>query len=362
MASLINTVRATVLSIANKNNFGYITPNDFNLYAKQAQLDIFEDYFYQYNSQIVKQNTRVSGSDYADIVKNLEEVINIFSEQKILQPMQLPSYTTLPPESTSSGLIFTTTFSVPTIDTTGSNYYLLNKVLLLTKYLVAQSINTAAVAPGNILVDDTKDFYRLGVQPGDMVVNLTSGETAYVTNVPNNYVTQIDSIELSANIFPTSRVGDYYNIFSMRAGVNECEKVTQSKITMLSQSALTTPTELFPAYSQDNKTLQIYPKNFEFGYENINPGTKNTPGYYGRILCQYIRYPKTPNWTYVQFGGGEPAFDETAADYQNFELPLSDETNLVNKILQYAGVSIRDAQIAAFGKAEEMEANKQEGQ
>ena len=48
--SLINTVRATVLSIANKNNFGYITPNDFNLYAKQAQLDLFEDYFYQYNS------------------------------------------------------------------------------------------------------------------------------------------------------------------------------------------------------------------------------------------------------------------------------------------------------------------------
>ena len=32
--SLINTVRATVLSIANKNNYGYITPNDFNLYAK----------------------------------------------------------------------------------------------------------------------------------------------------------------------------------------------------------------------------------------------------------------------------------------------------------------------------------------
>ena len=43
---MINEVRNTVLSIANKNNFGYITPNDFNLYARQAQLDIFEDYFY----------------------------------------------------------------------------------------------------------------------------------------------------------------------------------------------------------------------------------------------------------------------------------------------------------------------------
>ena len=35
---------------------------------------------------------------------------------------------------------------------------------------------------------------------------------------------------------------------------------------------------------------------------------------------------------------------------------------LINKILQYAGVSIRDASVAQFGKAEEVEANKQEGQ
>ena len=71
---MINTVRATVLSIANKNNYGYITPSDFNLYAKQAQLDIFEDYFYQYNSWIIKQNARVSGSEYADIYANNGEI------------------------------------------------------------------------------------------------------------------------------------------------------------------------------------------------------------------------------------------------------------------------------------------------
>ena len=46
MAASINEVRNTVLAIANKNNYGYISPQDFNLYAKQAQLDMFEDYFY----------------------------------------------------------------------------------------------------------------------------------------------------------------------------------------------------------------------------------------------------------------------------------------------------------------------------
>ena len=55
---MINSVRKTVLSVLNKNNYGYITPDDFNLYAKQAQLDIFDDYFYDYNYQINKENAR----------------------------------------------------------------------------------------------------------------------------------------------------------------------------------------------------------------------------------------------------------------------------------------------------------------
>ena len=79
---MINSVRNTVLAIANKNNYGYIAPQDFNLYAQQAQMDLFEDYFYQYNSWIVKQNQRVSGTGYADIVKSLIEVIDSFSVTK----------------------------------------------------------------------------------------------------------------------------------------------------------------------------------------------------------------------------------------------------------------------------------------
>ena len=74
----INEVRNTVLALANKNNYGYISPADFNLYAQQAQMDMFEDYFYQYNNQLLKENLRQSGSGYADISKGLVEVIDTF--------------------------------------------------------------------------------------------------------------------------------------------------------------------------------------------------------------------------------------------------------------------------------------------
>ena len=76
---MINSVRNTVLSILNKNNYGYISPSDFNLFAKQAQLDIFENYFFDYNYQINKENARQSGTGYADLKQNDEEVIDSFS-------------------------------------------------------------------------------------------------------------------------------------------------------------------------------------------------------------------------------------------------------------------------------------------
>ena len=81
---MINSVRNTVLAVANKQNFGYISPSDFNLYAKQAQLEIFEEYFYRYTTWTAKQNAKLSGSDYANIVQNLEEVIDSFSSVSLL--------------------------------------------------------------------------------------------------------------------------------------------------------------------------------------------------------------------------------------------------------------------------------------
>ena len=77
---MIDAVRNTVLAILNKNNYGYLSPSDFNLYAQQAQLEIFEDYFYQYNTQLNLENARRSGTDYANLSKGILEVIDLFSK------------------------------------------------------------------------------------------------------------------------------------------------------------------------------------------------------------------------------------------------------------------------------------------
>ena len=44
-----NNVYQKVLAFANKEQRGYITPQEFNLFADQVQMEILEQYFYDVN-------------------------------------------------------------------------------------------------------------------------------------------------------------------------------------------------------------------------------------------------------------------------------------------------------------------------
>ena len=58
MAINVNTVYTTVLSILNKEQRGYLTPYEFNKAATQVQLDIFEKYFTDLDTQLrIPQNS-----------------------------------------------------------------------------------------------------------------------------------------------------------------------------------------------------------------------------------------------------------------------------------------------------------------
>ena len=58
----IDTVYQRVLALANKEQRGYITPQEFNLFANQAQYEIFEQYFYdisQFSRVATLQNIQI---------------------------------------------------------------------------------------------------------------------------------------------------------------------------------------------------------------------------------------------------------------------------------------------------------------
>lgn len=243
---MINTVRNTVMAVLNKDNNGYVTPEEFNLFAKQAQLEIFEEYFYNYKNALNLQNKRLSNSGYADIPKQLQEVIDLFTRKE-------------------TGLTYvggSTSFTLPT------DWYTLNTV--------------------------------------------------------------------------------FYNT------TTEVERVNQNKITQLVSSHLTAPNTTYPAYyltgASESTPTPTSPGNSIIVY----PDTITT-----NIDVLYVRYPSDPKWTYTTVSGS-PVFNQSAADYQDFELPLADQVELTLKILQYAGINIRELNVAELAAREEALNNQQE--
>lgn len=239
---MINSVRNAVLSILNKNNYGYISPSDFNLYAKQAQTELFEEYFSSYNKTINMENARMSGTEYADIKNNIAEVLESFIRTDYLTQVA-PS---------------TNQYYFPSITTTGYSGYMISKLMAF----------------------DSTGLVRLG----------------------------------------------------------DAEKVANARIYMLLDSMLTAPTTKYPAYIIEEDVITVYP-------DTINSALS--------LKCSYFRLPKDPKWTYVNLLNGEPSFDPSQLDYQDFELPFEDEYKLITKILEYCGMSIRETEVTQFGMAQQ---------
>lgn len=74
----INRVRNTVLFLLEKNNRGFISPMEFDSFANLAQLEIFENLFFQYNKWVNNQYNHLSGAEFSDIPKNIKEQIDFF--------------------------------------------------------------------------------------------------------------------------------------------------------------------------------------------------------------------------------------------------------------------------------------------
>ena len=75
---MINHVRNTVLTILNKENRGFLTPAQFNSYAKYAQQLIFDDYFNEFEKYQTLDNNRRIHSGTGDIKGRLEQKIEKF--------------------------------------------------------------------------------------------------------------------------------------------------------------------------------------------------------------------------------------------------------------------------------------------
>ena len=76
MAVSVNSVYKTVLSIMNKEQRGYLTPDEFNKIAKQVQLALIDKTFYDLNKQYNLKNSRMISAGDGDTSENIREKLD----------------------------------------------------------------------------------------------------------------------------------------------------------------------------------------------------------------------------------------------------------------------------------------------
>lgn len=130
---------------------------------------------------------------------------------------------------------------------------------------------------------------------------------------------------------------DIYKINEVYYGSKRIEPVSQNDIQKLLNSDKTAPNTIYPAYTKDSNSIRVYPTSITTG-----------------VTLNYQRYPAVPKWTYVTVSDA-PLFNPAALDYQDFELPQSDMMDLIIRICQMAGVSIREQQVIQDFKSEEVQ-------
>tara|TARA_Y100001938_G_scaffold146859_1_gene226767 strand:- start:868 stop:1560 length:693 start_codon:yes stop_codon:yes gene_type:complete len=80
MAVSVDTVYQRVLAVSNKEQRGYITPQEYNLLANQAQMRIFEAYFYDKNLRERQENMRDPVTSETDINQLLARKLAPFTK------------------------------------------------------------------------------------------------------------------------------------------------------------------------------------------------------------------------------------------------------------------------------------------
>ena len=104
------------------------------------------------------------------------------------------------------------------------------------------------------------------------------------------------------------------------------------------RSPLTKPTETYPVYTQEGSTLKILPTSIT------------------SVETTFLTTPVAPVWGFT-VDGNLQIFIYSAVASTNFGLHISEQTELILRILAYAGIIIRDPQIVQAASAQVQQQN-----
>ena len=232
MAVSIDTVYQRVLALANKEQRGYITPQEYNLLANQAQLLIFDEYFYEIDKRLEEHG---NSTEYSDMLDLTAEKLSPFQNT---------------------------------------------------------NVNMSAVSGATMTLPTSPTVHRLGTV--------------------------------------------FYNDSTRSVKV---ERIDANQAELMGQTALYAPTQLRPVYVRRTEaTLQFFP-------------TTASPAYAtSTVNCNFIAKPAQAFWGYTVVNS-QALYDATLST--DYTLHASEETELVYKVLELAGVVLNKPGLVQIATNEE---------
>jgi len=338
MAIFIDTVYQRVLALANKEQRGYITPQEFNLLAGKAQNDIFEMYFHDYKTALLSPGNQSKTSDDIDTIREkiaMHRVVgdsvttegvlgggsqihwleNVYSKPQSHRVVNI-TFGAGGDIIDEASLIHLRAYYSPieTLEETGFNFaFNLNGgsddiALALQSYIIiGAAVDDSDTQIATKFKNAVNNYspYHSATSSGNVVTVTYNQIYAWAVN---ESVTSFNNTTISE---PTNSGSTNYVTY---------EEIDKSDWAYVMGSSKLKPLASMPTYYRKNaSSIVLYP----------------TPS--SAILCDYIKKPAKPVWGYAVVGEKALYSSNTSTD---FELHPAEESNLTNKILELAGIII----------------------
>jgi hypothetical protein len=294
-----------------------MTPDEFNKVAAQVQIEIFNKYFDDLN-QLLRVSTPQTAMNYSNRISLLDEKISIFKTylelNKVVIPFTMSNVRIVGTngqfESGSSPFIVGGRVTVSGTNLLGSNNGTIQGYIPpgpTTYYIVnTNKYNTFTLSA------------TLGGSPVTTVVNggTTSGLT-FSYFAPDSSIGQF--------VLPTA-LRELGSVFTKDDSI-EVERLQADEFPYINRSNLTKPSKDFPVYLYNNNQLTIFPDTIT------------------TVIVNFIRQIVDPIWAFEALPINNYRYDYLPGSSTQFELHISEQTNIITRILMYSGVIIKNPDI-----------------
>ena len=206
MSVKVDSVYQRVLALANKEQRGYITPQEFNLYANQVQMEILNQYFYDIN-----QWNRAHGNDveHSDMLGIVYEKLACLTVRELDIDVS-SGITTIPSGVYKLGSVFTNDTQVE-VEEVMYNEYQTMQLAPLTRPTLTRPVYVNRF--------DGLNIYPQGIDSVDIqyIKTLNKVEWAYV--VVNDKPLYNDNISVDFELHASEETELVYKILKL-AGIN----------------------------------------------------------------------------------------------------------------------------------------------